>query len=235
MPVLTETPGHMADSLVVVRSGATSFDRDDRVKGTLDLCLSEEGREEARWAAAEAARHAPTWLASSPSRCAVETAGILAEHLGLRVRIVPALANLDLGLWTGLTVDEIRLRRPRIHRLWQEQPWGITPPGGETLETACDRVRESLERLVRKSPTGCLALVVPDPLARIVGWVAAGRPLGDLWRRPSRDEDPAHGGGAAWLPLGAQWAETAGTIYNALPVDASIRQAETTDAWKRSG
>jgi broad specificity phosphatase PhoE len=225
----------MADSLVVVPSGATSFDLDGRVKGTLDLPLCKEGWEEARLSAAVAARHDPTWIVSSPSRCAMETAGILGSRLRLRVRSSPSLTNLDHGLWTGLTVEEMRRRRPRVHRLWQEQPWGITPPGGETLESACDRVREELERLVRKSPAGCLALVVPDPLTRLVGWVAAGRPLGDLWRRPAADGGSGAGERVFWLPLGVQWAEQAGAIYNPGPASLSIRRAETMDAWKSPG
>lgn len=225
----------MADSLVVVRSGATSFDLDGRVKGTLDLPLCKEGWEEAGLSAADAVRHEPRWVVSSPARCAQETAGILAARLRLKVRTIPSLANLDHGLWTGLTVEEIRRRRPRVHRLWQEQPWGITPPGGETLESACDRVREALERLVRKSPSGCLALVAPDPLTRIIGWLAAGKPLGDLWRRPPAAGESGAGDRVVWLPLGVQWAEQAGAFYNPETAALSNRRAETIDAWKRPG
>lgn len=225
----------MADSLVVVRSGATAFDLDGRVKGTLDLPLCEEGRREAHLVAVEVARHRPKALLCASSRCAEETAGILGAHLGLRPRAVAGLTNLDLGLWTGLTVDELRQRRPRIHRLWQEQPWGVTPPDGETLEAACDRVREVMERLVRKTPSGCLALVAPDPLTRIIQWLAAGRPLGDLWQRPAFDGESVDDAGLAWIPLGMQWAERPTPSYNPATADRSIHRAEATDAWKRSG
>ncbi|MFM8577851.1 MAG: histidine phosphatase family protein [Planctomycetaceae bacterium] len=225
----------MAESLVVVRAGATCFDLNGRIQGTLDLPLCDEGCEEARLAVEDVVRRSPTSIVSSPSRCSIETAGPLAARLGVRTRTVPTLVNLDFGLWTGLSVDEIRQRRPRIYRRWQENPWTITPPGGETLESACDRVRETLDRLLRKSPSGSMVVVAPDPLSRIIGWGAAGHPIGDLWPRSASHRCTIDGERVVWMPIGSQWAERRESAYNPVAKDRSIRWMETVDAWKRPG
>jgi hypothetical protein len=70
----------------------------------------------------------------------------------------------------------------------------------ELLETCCDRVATGLERLLRKHPEGRIAVVVPEPLERIIRWIVAAEPLGDLWERHRE------GPGVVVLPLAAQWA-----------------------------
>ena len=70
---------------------------------------------------------------------------------------------------------------------------------GETLDAACRRVETVIERLLRRTFARSVALVLPDPLDRVVRWMAMGQPVGDLWRRDSRE--PA----VLTVPLAGQW------------------------------
>jgi probable phosphoglycerate mutase len=194
----------MTDFLLVVRSGQTAFDREGRIKGTLDIPLTEEGKQEAKRFGDDVARFAPSALVASPSRCARETAAAVGASTGLKPRICPELGNLDFGLWQGLLVEEIAERQPKLHRQGQENPWALMPPEGEALEECCDRASTAIERLLRRHGEGPLALVVPEPLGRIIRWVVAGESFGNLWQ-PDRDE-PA----VRRLPLAAQWSASAG-------------------------
>lgn len=189
----------MADYLIVIRSGATAYDLEDRIKGTLDIPLCREGVAEAERFAEYLSAAVPSAIYTSPSRCAVETGRIVGRRIGLRPRKVEALANLDQGLWQGRLVAEIRQRQPRLHRQWQENPWAVAPPQGELLEECCDRVAGGLERLLRKHAEGRVAVVVPEPLERIIRWIVAAEPLGDLWERRTEAR------GVVELPLVAQW------------------------------
>ena len=193
----------MADSLVVIRSGATDYDLQGRIRGTLEMPLCAEGIAEAREhaAAIAAACSAGDLLPAfytSPSACAMETSRIIGRAIGVRPNRVAGLVNFDQGLWQGMLVDDIRRKQPRLYRQWQENPWAVAPPEGELLDEACSRVGSALERLLKRHTEGTVALIVPAPLDRIVRWLANGESLADLWLR-----DPQ--AALARIPLASQW------------------------------
>jgi len=194
----------MPDSLIVIRSGATDYEQQGRIRGSLDIPLCPAGVMEAEHAADVLAGSPPAAIYCSQSICAQETARIVARATGLRPRIVPNLENLDQGLWQGMLVDDIRRKQPRLARQWLDNPWAVAPPEGELLEQACERVAGALERIVRRHGPGRVALVVPDPLDRIVRWIVAAEPLGDLWSRDAIVEPLAE------MPLASQWSRGRG-------------------------
>ncbi len=81
-----------------------------------------------------------------------------------------------------MLVEEVRHKQPKVYKQWQEHPESVQPPEGEVISEAADRVKEALEKLVRKHRTETVVLVVPEPLASLVHSVAEGAPLGDLWK-----------------------------------------------------
>ena len=170
----------MPDHLIVIRSGATDYDRQGRIRGTLDIPLCDAGRADAARAADLLAAAMPDALYSSGSACSIETSRIVGAACGLRPQRLANLHNLDQGLWQGMLVDEIRRKQPRLHRQWQDNPWAVAPPEGELLEEACERVETALEKLVRRHPSGRVAVVVPQPLDRVVRWLVSGESMGDL-------------------------------------------------------
>ena len=192
----------MPDHLLAIRSGASDYDRLGRIRGTLDLPLSPAGIAEAEAAADMLAADPPALLCSAADACSLETAAVIARKTGLRPRTIADFTNLDLGLWQGMLVDDIRRKQPRLARQWQDNPWTVLPPDGEPLEEACDRIEAGLERMLKRQAAGRVALVVPHPLDRLVRWLVAGDALADLWDRDA--EQPA----VLELPLAAQWAKT---------------------------
>ena len=193
----------MADFLVVIRSGATDYDLQGRIRGTLDIPLCGEGaaaaeRDAADLAAASAARPISA-LYAAPTACAAETARIVGRALGLRPRTAAGLGNLDQGLWQGMLVDDIRRKQPRLYRQWQDNPWSVSPPEGELLEDACGRVEDALVKLLKRHAGGRVAMVVPPPLDQIVRWLVAGESIGDLWSCATAERCVNE------LPLAAQW------------------------------
>ncbi|MFM8890358.1 MAG: histidine phosphatase family protein, partial [Planctomycetia bacterium] len=140
----------MPDTLIILRSGATDYDVQGRIRGAIDLPLAPAGIAEAKEAARQLDPLRPVAVYTASERCALETGRIVATAVSLRPRVVKNLTNLDLGLWQGLLVEDIRERQPRLYRQWQDNPWAIAPPEGELLEQACDRVEAALERIVRR-------------------------------------------------------------------------------------
>ena len=168
--------------IFLVRPGSTDFDEQGRIKGTLDIPLSEAGSLQVTRIVQELRETKLDQVYSSPCRCAEQTAAILAGDHKLRVKQLADLQNLDHGLWHGKLVDEVRHSHPKVYRQLQEHPETVCPPEGEPLGAAFDRVKAALERLLKKNRTGNIALVVPEPLYTLVRCLLEDAEVGDLWK-----------------------------------------------------
>jgi len=189
----------MPDHLILIRAGASEYDEQGRIRGTLAMPLSAAGAADARRAATLLAAARPDALYASIDACAAETGRIVGAACGMRPRRLGDLSNLDQGLWQGMLVDDIRSKQPRLYRQWQDNPWSVAPPEGELLEDACLRIEGVLETLSRRHAAGRVALIVPQPLDRVVRWIVSGESMGDLWGGEP-DRPPL-----AEFPLAIQW------------------------------
>ena len=189
----------MPDHLIVIRAGATDYDLQERIRGTLDMPLSMEGVAAATRAGERLAADPPTAIYASADETAEETARIIGSACGIKPKHLPNLGNVDMGLWQGRLVEEIRDTQPRLNRQWQDNPWSVAPPEGELLEEACERVEAAIEKIFKRHPGGTVAVVVPRPLDAIVTWLVSGRSMGDLWRFDAAADL------VDVLPVAAQW------------------------------
>ena len=89
----------MPDSLIVIRSGATDFELQGRIRGAVDIPLCSAGIAEAEHAATLMAGTPAIAIYTSDEICAVETGRIVGRAIGLKPRAVSHLHNLDQGLW----------------------------------------------------------------------------------------------------------------------------------------
>jgi broad specificity phosphatase PhoE len=168
--------------IVVVRAGSTEFDEQGRIKGTLDIPLSESGVSQVGRLVGELHSTPIDHIYASPLLAAQQTAESLAADHRLKVKTLDELQNLDHGLWHGKLIDEVRVSQPRVFRQLQEHPETVCPPQGEPVGAALDRVRELLSRLLRKHRSGTVAIVVPEPIATFVRAALGQGELGDLWK-----------------------------------------------------
>lgn len=168
--------------IVLIRPGATEYDRQGRIQGVLDVPLSEEGAGEASRIAAELQETGIELLYTSDCEHALQTASAVAAELGVKSKRLENMQNLDHGLWQGMLVEEVKRKQPKVYRQWQEQPASVCPPGGEMLGDAQKRVRAVLVKLFKKHKEGVIGLVVPEPLASLVRALLEQTEVGDLWR-----------------------------------------------------
>lgn len=173
--------------VVLVRPGATDFDDQGRMKGCLNMPLSECGREQVERIAAELADLEIDEIVTAPCESAIETATRLAKGRSVmgrsvKVRIVECFRNVDHGLWHGKLIEEVRRTQPKVYKQGQESPLNLCPPGGETIQQAKDRVVKAIKKVTKRSGGGTIALVIPDPLASIVHSILEGDEMRDLWK-----------------------------------------------------
>jgi phosphoserine phosphatase len=168
--------------IVLVRPGCTEFDQQGRMKGTLDIPLSEDGSRQAADTAQQLAAVAIDAVFSAPCSSARQTAEAIAGNRRLRVKVMEELHNVDHGLWHGKRIDEVKQTLPRVYRQGQDQPDSICPPQGEPIAVGRERVRRALARLLKKHRSGILCLVISEPLASVVESELQHSELTDLWR-----------------------------------------------------
>ncbi len=167
--------------IVLVRPGATDFDDQGRMKGSLDMPLSDCGRQQANRIAKELAGVALTAIYTAPCESARETANRIADGRSAKVKVIESFRNIDHGLWHGKLIDEVRRNQPKVYRQGQDAPVSVCPPEGETLQDASARVLRGIHKICKRAD-GVIALVIPDPLASVAQSVLEGEEMGDLWK-----------------------------------------------------
>lgn len=162
-------------TVVLIRACCTDYDEQNRVQGRLSLPLNTRGESQLQELANQLQSAPMEVIYTSPTEPARSTAAALGEALGLTVKELEGLENLDHGLWQGMQVEELRRKHPKVFRQWQEAPESICPPNGETVEDAAERVRRALERPIRRGIP--FAIVSPEPLAELITSLITGRKL----------------------------------------------------------
>jgi probable phosphoglycerate mutase len=169
--------------LLLIRPGATEYDQQGRLQGTLDVPLCEDGRQEVEKMVQELSDQPISAIYSSPCQAAAQTAEALGAALDLKIKTLDKLQNLDQGLWQGMLVADVKTKQPKVYRQWQDQPETVCPPQGETLGAAKQRVQAMVAKLVKKhKPESVLAIVAPEPLASVIRNVLCHEEWGDLWQ-----------------------------------------------------
>ena len=171
----------MSLRLLLLRHGETAWNRERRYQGWTDTPLSPEGLVQAEAAARELKEHTFAAVYSSPLRRALDPAAAIAAPHGLEVETDPAFRELGFGQWEGLTLDEARARDAALFADWAKTPHLVSPPGGESLVQARERVLAGLERLRAGHPDAVVCLVAHGIPVRILILEALGLWLERIW------------------------------------------------------
>ena len=132
--------------LVFVRHGESEGNAEERLQGHADYGLTPTGRAQSQ-ELRERFRNEnlrPTHIYSSPLRRAAETVQIVTSIWPIQVTYWGELKEQDIGVFSGLTWDEISAKYPEVAQQFQmSRDWEIVD-GAETLESLRDRGRHVL-------------------------------------------------------------------------------------------
>lgn len=157
---------------IVVRPGETDFDREERIQGSLNLPLNSNGWRQVSEIIERLRQTAPEVILTSPSEPSRSTAEMISDALGVPLKELDGLANLDQGLWQGMLLDDLKRKYPKVYRQWQDAPESVCPPSGESYEAAADRVEKALRKPMRRG--GTFAVVASEPVASLATCVLQG-------------------------------------------------------------
>ncbi|QEG33253.1 histidine phosphatase family protein [Bythopirellula goksoeyrii] len=183
-------------NILLIRTGQTDYDTQGRIQGTIDLPLSDEGRQKVAGLAGELSQIPVEAIFAGPGVATQQTAELVADFLNQKVKSNKNLRNLDLGLWQGMLIADVKSNQPKVYRKWLENPETVCPPEGETLQAAQERLQDVVAKLSKKHKEGTVAFVVPEPLASILVHVLRDADFGNLWQsccqsRPAWELIPA--------------------------------------------
>lgn len=162
-------------SIYIVRHGETDWNREGIYQGQTDTPLNENGKETARELGIFLSRIKFTAIYSSDLLRTKETAEIINNFLNVPIYYTQDLRELDFGEWTGKSIWEMNEKDPELFRKWQEDPWNISPPGGETFRELTERVMKILESIFeRHNGDNILVVSHAGPIkAMIFGLISA--------------------------------------------------------------
>lgn len=161
--------------IYLIRHGETEYNAARRYQGSLDSPLTALGAAQAR-AMGLSLRglidREDVALFSSPLGRALETAGLVAEEAGIPDApiIDEGLAEISLGSWDGLTVNQIEARQ-------QEHPGRYNlffdTPDGERYEPFRNRLAAALRR-IEAHPAATRVIVSHGVSSRVLRGLHAG-------------------------------------------------------------
>jgi broad specificity phosphatase PhoE len=173
--------------LFLVRHGATQANvvRPYVLQGLRpDSELIEVGIAQAR-AAAKALRAYPiSAVYCSPLQRAWRTAEIIAAPFSLSAVNEPGLIEVDTGLWSGLSWEEISQRWPEQYRAFQGDSEQHGYLGGDNLAAVRERALPVVEQLVAQHPGETIVAVAHGVVNRVLLTHWLGLPLRFARRLP---------------------------------------------------
>ncbi len=154
--------------LFLIRHGSTLDNEQQRYTGQVDIPLSSLGEKQAALLGQRMAQEPLDFIVTSDLQRARATGSAIAEYHQIPVYEDPAIREIFLGAWEGLTFAELRERDPDSYIRWQNEPLSIQPPGGESIIQLRDRVVHALEFWYMQHPQDTAVWVTHGGVIRVL-------------------------------------------------------------------
>ena len=146
------------EHLILLRHGETDWNRNQRLQGHRDIPLNAVGHHQALDAAPSIVALRPSVMVSSDLSRARETASAVSALTGIEPTVDARLRETSMGLWEGLTRDEVVAGWPGEWERWRTTSAHAAPPEGESRWQVAKRANEVVEEL--DAGTATRALIV---------------------------------------------------------------------------
>jgi len=172
---------------LLIRHGAVGDGAEERFLGAADLPMSPAGEAQVRELAARLRLRAiPDAIYCSDLSRSLRTAELLADESAIPIRVRPALREIEMGDWQGLSRREIAERRPEDYAARGRDIANFRPPGGESFADLVERVLPCWRELVEDRETQVVAIAGHAGVNRVILCHLLGAPLANLFRIAQR-------------------------------------------------
>ncbi len=139
-----------------LRHGESQGNQRQIIQGHLDMPLTDRGKDQARSAGEFFSNKGLNHILSSPLSRATKTANLVAEASGIEAgNMEPsnALKEMDTGIFSGLTTEEIQTRYPEQWNDFQHNSWEAVP-SAETVAALMERALSTWLRMIELANKG---------------------------------------------------------------------------------
>lgn len=169
----------MITTLYLVRHGETDLNVAARCQGRLDVPMNEVGEHQMDMLAKRLSAINFDVAYSSPLQRAVRSAEILLGSSDARVVSTDELCELSYGEWQG----QSHAKWPAgAAEQWENAPWDVTFPGGESLYQVRDRALPALLAIVGNHPGETVLVTAHGHLNRVLLTALTDAPNENFWR-----------------------------------------------------
>lgn len=147
------------EQVLLIRHGQTDWNVDGRWQGSLPVGLNDVGRAQAQALASHLSQRKLGSIYSSDLPRALETATVIGAKFGLTPITDVRLQEFNLGVFQGLTREEIRARFPLEYSGFEADYWNYVITQGESRRALQTRAYEAFCDIVMKGQGPEVAIV----------------------------------------------------------------------------
>ena len=150
---LGEPIGDDAITIYLVRHGETDLNEQDRLRGWLDVDLSDKGKKQAKESASFFDDIDLDAIYCSDLKRAIQTATPIAEETGTKVIQNSDFRPINFGVLQGKPISEIGPEMDEIQEEWKVDP-SASIDGGESFSAFQERSIAGLEKIISQANPG---------------------------------------------------------------------------------
>jgi broad specificity phosphatase PhoE len=168
----------------IFRHGETEWNLEHRAQGSLDSKLTALGRMQAKDARVKIMNVSFDVAFTSTSERAFQTAEILLADQPTPIHPLDKLKEIDMGIWEGMTYEEIQQRYPdEYHNFWNK-PSCYKPLGGERFQELEQRAVTALDEITAEHSGKTILLISHAGFIKTLINNLLGRPIDEIWAKP---------------------------------------------------
>ncbi|MBN2157581.1 MAG: histidine phosphatase family protein [Candidatus Lokiarchaeota archaeon] len=170
----------------IVRHGTTTWNSLKKIQGQADPPLNEEGIEQAKRLGEQLKNTSESYdiIFSSYRKRAKMTAELICGDQNKTILYNKLLNSRNVGIFSGMTLDEIKEKFPEDYEKWIRGDPDFCPPGGESTEKLAKRCEDFITFIKETYPKDSKLLVVThrENLALLAYYITGERIIDALRR-----------------------------------------------------
>lgn len=147
----------MLTRLFLIRHGRTSWNKQKRYCGRLNVGISPEGGQQAQKLRTKLVNICFDKIYCSTQKRALQTARIIFD--GAQITTASALREIDFGVLEGMGYKDIMRTYGKVYKSWIRNPYENRIPGSEPIGSFKTRVVSCMKKIVRQNKGKTLAVV----------------------------------------------------------------------------
>ena len=167
-----------------VRHGESQSNLIAQFAGSLDMPLTDRGREQAAITAAHLHRIPLTAVYASDLARAFETGRAVADEQNIPIYGMSALREIFAGKWEGKAYNQLELEFPDSYGVWKNQIGLAVCPEGESVAELQRRVSACVDNIVKTHPNQSVCIATHATPIRVMECLWTDTPLNNMHTIP---------------------------------------------------